>query len=325
MMAIALISAFLPWLNLNASPVPNKEDGGGRRNWVLEQLAIPPVSTFYGKERSQVSLEATHFTDSVGLQGSALLNLKYVELAGKFSQRVYPVLTDEGKALKESSFEEQKSASVELARNFITFTNNYGRIGAGMVQFMPREQRYFRFAINMGILETAETPYSLKIDITFFKKFQYQEYNVVGVHEEQNTWLLAGEIAKALKNEESSKWRVGGFFHWCYRQRSGFETLENLEYQKVPNTTGGPDPFLYNGHRFEHMLMSFGPFTEWYGGNYNLRVAANFRYLIDKVVSIERTVVIDEKGVPTQKNSTHASNPMEMRLPDLSLQFSYLF
>lgn len=217
-----------------------------------------------------------------------------MEVGAKFSQRLYTQLFEESKALKNSSLEERNTITGEIARNFITATNHYGRLGFAYIHFFPRKTRYIHIDINMGMMESAENPYSLKINVSHFKKLFYTEYNKTGLHEEGNTWVLSGEIARAYTNEENDKWRVGGFLSWTYRQRDGFES-EGNQYK------------LY-----EHMLFSFGPFTEWFTGSYNLRLAANFRLVMDK--SIEMV-----------GKTPHAGYPTEFRLPDLNAQFTYVF
>ncbi len=286
-----------------ASPVPRLQEGG-RRNWFLEQISTPPIPTFPDKNRSQASFNFTHFGDSISIQESALLNLHVVELGAKFSQRMYPRLFDESTALKNSSNQERNTATFEIARNFITATNHYGRLGLEYIHIFPHKTRYLHIGIHMGMMESTENPYSMRINIDRFQRvsigllgMDYEEYNEEGEHDEGGTWVLSSEIARAYKNEEFSKWRVGGFLKWTYRQRDLFETIVN-KYR------------LY-----EHMLFTFGPFTEWFNGNTNIRIAANFRLLIDK--SIETV------GDPAVVRG--AAYPMDLRLPDLNFQFTYIF
>ena len=67
-----------------------------REAWVFEQLALPPLPTLEGEGRNQTGVNLSNYDDSLSLQGTAILDLREMEIGVRGSQRIFLSLTPNG-------------------------------------------------------------------------------------------------------------------------------------------------------------------------------------------------------------------------------------
>jgi hypothetical protein len=280
-MWLGLLPALFPLLV--PSPVFANYD---RRTWVFEQIANPPLPPILEEMKNQLAVQGTSYGDTVSSQVSLLGNARWVEVGAKYSTRLYGDYSSEGKSLHQKTEQQRNTYSFEVARSYVSRHGHYGRLGLEYVHFAPTQTyRLIRIGFNTGILETAENPFFIRINVGTFRKLMTDSDG------DSNLVYAGGEIGRRYEAGKKDRWRVGGFLSWTYRTNNRIED----------STTVG---------RFEHMLFSLGPFAEYITGALHIRLAIPWRLWLDREIV----------GIPGPSKVDYFSTyPNIMRAPDVSL------
>src|SRR5262249_7841644 len=153
------------WLLLLVAPLSLRADVL-RRGWVLEELSRPPASTLLNATRSQFSLSAASFGDSVTTTPRALIAPGYGGVTVLGGQRYSGLLDSaEGNYNRQRLWDEMTYAGVELGRYFVDTRNFFGRVSVRVIEFFPSRERAWIPAIYAGTNATPLSPWNVEFSV----------------------------------------------------------------------------------------------------------------------------------------------------------------
>ncbi len=218
-----LLLVFLCW-------VPKASADTLRRNWYFEQLAQPPEPTHQSIARHHVSAQLVSYPDALSLRFSGLIDLDFVEVLGSFSQRLFLSSGPTGLALQNGLAGEVKNFTFEVARFRANAQGAYGRLGIGLVPFLPQSTTYGKFTLSTGRLPSAEVPWELRLAGTLFLSF----------NKSNDFTIVSAEVLRHFTLGTQSTIRLGGFATWGQAIRTtvrGENTLlslgPNIAYKSI--------------------------------------------------------------------------------------------
>lgn len=202
-----------------------------------------PAATRKTEVRYQASVHAASYTDNFSGAASALLDLREFEIGVRGSQRL----------VTGTANDDQSSASLELARNYVGDTGIFGRMGIEAFHFFPSTRRWVKLGFSTGRVSLPSQPWEILISTNVF-------VSITGAGAQIG---VRGETGRSLS--DGSPFSLGGFINW---------NLRNRPADKVG--------------RYEHMLFSFGPLLEWRTGFGKLKAQAPLRLWIDRDLYLDK-------------------------------------
>lgn len=242
--------------------------------------------------------QGVNYSDAFSLLGDVLYDTRVIDFGVKYSERLFPAWTEEGKSLRQESLGLKKSFAIQLGRGFLTPDNHFGRFSAEFVQFEPSTFRLLRVGFNTAILDTLEVPWILRLNFhALFPLRQPTPSSRSGRAnsiEEGVVYNSSFEVGHKIITAEKAAFQLGGMFHWTYRTRN---IPEDTEHADQP---------------YEHMLFSLGPWAEYGSKTSQIRLAIPWRIWLDKEV-------FKRPATTSGSEEVLVRYPNEISLPDVSL------
>jgi len=217
-----------------------------RRSWVFEQAVQPLLITESGQRRHQVSIGATNYGDSLSVEAAGVIGLSIMEVEVRYSERIFPGVTDRGRELKSALNGEKHLIGVNLGRYFVSRSGHFGRLGIQAFKYLPGNVQMLGLTFMAGLRDPF-SPWSARIVAAF----------QMGLPREL---ALDQASLSAQVGHRFGGLRLGGFLTWSHA---------------LGETAADPS-------RIEHMLFSFGPFAELRVLGGLLRAKGNVRMFLDK-------------------------------------------
>ena len=226
---------------------------------------------------------------------------RIVDFGVKYSERLFPAWTDEGKSLKQESLGLRKSFSAQIGRGFLTQENHFGRLSAEFIQFDPSTFRLLRLGFNTAILDTIDVPWILRINfhvlIPLRQPTGSSRNRLSETIKEGAIYNSSFEIGQKVFIGDKAFIELGGMLHWTYRTR------------RIPEDTE------HQGQIYEHMLFSLGPWAEYGNKTSKIRLAIPWRIWLDKEIFARPPTTSGSETVLVRY-------PNEISWPDVSLVWS---
>lgn len=292
------VGLWLAGLLLLASPSWANTD---RISWILEQIVLPPLPPVVEKAGFQAIVQGVNYSDAFSFLGDVLYDSKLIDFGAKYSERLFPAWTEEGKSLRQESLGLKKNFTAQIGRAFLTQQNHFGRLSAEWIQFEPSTFRLLRVGFNTAILETLDVPWILRLN--FHALFPIRQPTATSRTPPSETikegviYNSSLEIGQKVIIGNQASFQVGGMTHWTYRTR------------RIP------EDLSHAGQSYEHMLFSLGPWAEYGNKTNQIRLTIPWRIWLDKEIFRRPSTTQGSEDVLVRY-------PNEISFPDVSLVLS---
>jgi hypothetical protein len=183
-----------------------------RRTWFIEQISRSYEPTAPDASRHQLGLGTVSYGEAFSFSAMALADFGAFEIAATGTQRSFGTSTPDALDLKNTLLSEVQSVGGEIARYRVNPKGLYGRLGLGVMTFLPSALSYWKIAISTGVLSSASLPWEFRLSLNIWLSFnRVNDYLLLGA-ETFRTFQLGGRNALD----------VGGFF--TYSQLSKAQT-----------------------------------------------------------------------------------------------------
>lgn len=219
-----------------------------RRSPALDALAMGPLPTAEGENRTGAHFDLVQFGDVFGLKAEGLVHFGTLELRARGFEQVLTGYTEEGTALDAAYSSRRHWLGVEIASHFVSSRGESGRLALEFLRTMPSGENYVKLSLQTALVGGVDKPWRFWLETAYYFPLQKKIGDTLSVR-------------LSIDRRTEFGWRFGGAFGLTYRL--------------------GPvaDPGLY-----EIAMISIGP-TVRIGG---FSAGANFRVLLDKRVVLNQ-------------------------------------
>lgn len=242
--------------------------------------------------------QGVNYSDAFSLLGHVLYDSRFLDFGGKYSERLFPAWTEEGKSLRQESLGLKNSFAFQIGRGFLTQENHLGRISAEWIQFEPSTFRLLRIGFNTAILDTIDVPWILRLNFHALLPLRQPTQSARSLSsegiKEGVIYNSSFEIGQKVLIGSRASFQLGAMMHWTYRSRKIPEDVEHV------------------GQPYEHMLFSLGPWAEYGNKTSQVRLAIPWRIWLDKEIFRRPQTTSGSEEVLVRY-------PNEISLPDVSL------